>query len=107
MRDYDNMPVIDWTDEKAPNKAKAQILHQEPVILQMPTSFNADLDRDEYPCQFQEELGILYDCDGAKVLDHLALQNNLPALRLIAEACTVSSSRVDIDPARKRIIVHD
>ena len=43
MRDYDNMPVLDWRDDKAPQKAKAQILRQEPVVLQMPDDFDASL----------------------------------------------------------------
>ncbi len=40
MRDYDNMPILDWNAAKAPQLAKAQILHREPVILQMPDTFD-------------------------------------------------------------------
>jgi hypothetical protein len=107
MRDYDNMPVLDWRDEKAPIKAKAQILHQEPVILQMPDDFDASVDGDQFGCKLQQDTGILYDCEGGKILQQLATQSRLPALNTIAEACIKSSSQVDIDSKRRRIIVHD
>ncbi len=107
MHDYDNMPVLDWRNDKAPQKAKAQILHQEPVILQMPDDFDASVDGDQFGCKRQQNNGILYDCEGGKILQHLATQNHLPALNNIAEACIESSSQVDIDSTQKRIIVHD
>jgi len=107
MRDYDNMPVLDWQEEKAVLKAKAQILHQEPVILQMPDSFNASLKGEEFGCELQEESGIYYDCNGGRLLKTLAEKNNLSDLEILAEACIESSSQVDVDHARKRIIVHD
>lgn len=106
MRDHDNIPVIDWTEDHAPQKATAQILHQEPVVLQMPASFDASLEPHDYGCDSADD-GIFSNCDGAKVLNRLSTLNNLPNLRKVAEACFTSSSQVDIDPARKRIIVHD
>lgn len=106
MRDYDNMPVLDWRDDKVPQKAKAQILHQEPVILQMPDDFDIALDGAAFDCEPHQEAGILFDC-GGKVLSRLAERNQLPSLNIIAEACVESSSRVDIDTAHKRLIVHD
>lgn len=39
MRDHGNMPKLDWLDRASVHKAKAQILHQEPVILRMPEGF--------------------------------------------------------------------
>lgn len=107
MRDYSNMPLLDWTDEKTVLRAKAQILHQEPVILQMPDTFDAFLDDDDYGCILHEETGILYNCDGGRLLHRLAQQNQLPGLDQVAEACSESSSQVDIDRARKQLIVHD
>jgi hypothetical protein len=107
MRDYDNMPVLDWRDDKAPQKAKAQILHQEPLILQMPDNFDASVDGDRFACKLQEDTGILYDCEGGSILQQLAMQNHLPTLNTVAEACIKSSSQVDLDRIRKRIIVHD
>ena len=107
MRDYSNMPQLDWTEDKTALRAKAQILHQEPVILQMPETFDAFLDNNEYGCILHEATGILYNCDGGKLLHRLAQQNLLPGLDQVAEACSQSSSRVDLDRARKRLIVHD
>jgi hypothetical protein len=107
MRDYDNMPVLDWDEVNAPQKAKAQILHQEPVILQMPDSFDALVDGGEFGCKHQAETDLLYDCDGGGLLERLAARNDLPELLTVAEACVESSSRVDIDRPRRRIIVHD
>lgn len=107
MRDYGNMPVLEWSDSHASAKAKVQILHQEPVILQMPQDFEADIDRDMFNCSLDDESGILYDCDGGAALDRLATKNALPELIIIAEACAQSNSRIDIDINKKRIIVHD
>lgn len=107
MRDYDNMPELDWSDEKAAQKAAAQIIHQEPVILRMPESFDASVDPDAFGCELQGSSGILYNCNGGKVLRQLALQNHLPDLDIVAAACIRSSSQVDIDSAHQRLIVHD
>lgn len=107
MRDYDNMPVLDWNEDKAPLKAKAQILHQEPVIIQMPDNFDTALDGQQFGCRVEEDDGSLQDCEGNTLLQQLAAQNSLPSLNIIAEACYKSSSQVDIDRHRKRIIVHD
>lgn len=107
MRNHENMPILDWGEEKAPHKAQAQILLQEPVILQMPTDFNAAIDGDRFGCKLDEDSGILYDCDGGELLHHLAQANRLPGLKTVADACSESSSQVDIDNRRKRIIVHD
>ena len=107
MRDYENMPVLDWSEDKAPQKAKAQILHQQPLILQMPNDFNASVDGDEFGCKLQEDTGILYDCDGGRILRQLAEQNRIPSLDTVAEACIESNSQADIDSDHKRLIGHD
>lgn len=107
MRDYGNMPVLDWAVDNAPLKAKAQIMHEEPVILQMPETFDASLHGEAFAGKLHEETGIMYDCDGSKALGWLATRNQEPDLNIIAEACAYSSSLVDIDGARKRLIVHD
>lgn len=107
MRTYDNVPVLNWQEKKAPLKAKAQILHQEPVIIQMPDNFNTRLDDSEIDCVDRGKDGMLYNCQGGDLLNKLAVINALPDLNIIAEACVESSSQVDIDPKRKRLIVHD
>ncbi|MFN2339492.1 MAG: hypothetical protein ABR544_11035 [Gammaproteobacteria bacterium] len=107
MRDYGNIPVLEWRDTSASQKARAQILHQEPVILQMPEDFDAGIDGSQFGCSLHEESGILYDCDGGEVLNRLATKNAIPELLILAEACELSSSQVDIDKENKRLIVHD
>ena len=107
MRDYDTMPVLDWKEDNASLKAKAQILNQEPVILQMPDNFDTRFDAEEFGCSLQEDTGILYNCDGGRILQSLAAQNRISALNTVAEACIESSSQVDIDSANRRIVIHD
>lgn len=107
MRDYGNMPILDWTDDHAPLKAKAQIVHEEPVILQMPNTFEIDLNGERFSGILHEATGILYNCDGSNALSWLADQTHEPDLNFIAEACAYSGSLVDIDGSRKRLIVHD
>lgn len=107
MRDYSNMPVLDWQAAKAPQKAKAQILHQEPVILQMPDSFMIDIESEDFGCKLEDNGNILYDCEGGELLQQVAKRNGIEGLKVVAEACLQSSSRVDIDRQRHRIIVHD
>jgi hypothetical protein len=107
MHDYDNVPVIEWGTKHAALKAKAQILHQEPVVLQMPADFNTDINGDDYNCRLNENTGVLHECNGAAILNRLAAENNYPSLNTIAEACMKSGSQVDIDTRSRRIIVHD
>lgn len=107
MRNYSNIPVLDWGEKKAALKAKAQILHQEPVILQMPSSFHIDIESDAFGCKREDDSDILYDCEGGGLLKQVAEQEHLEGLNIVAEACIRSSSRVDIDRERQRIIVHD
>ena len=107
MHDYDNIPMIDWSTEHAAAKAKAQILHQEPVVLQMPADFNIELDGHSYNCRLNENTVILHDCNGAATLHRLAAENHYASLHTIAIACMRSGSQVDIDTKSRRIIVHD
>lgn len=107
MRNYSNMPILDWNDEQSAKKAEAQILHQEPVILQMPAEFDAIVNEDNSGCERDQGSAVYADCDGGELLKALARQNSLPGLNAIADACARTSSRVDIDPVARRIIIHD
>lgn len=107
MRDYDNIPVLDWKEDNAAIKAKAQIMHQEPLVLQMPDNFDTTVDDENCGCKFKRDTGILYDCDGGKTLHLLARQNHFAELNIVVEACIISSSQVDIDSTHNRIVVHD
>ena len=86
------MPVLNWTDGNAPIKAKSQIVHEEPVILQMPNTFDVDLNGEKFSGILHEATGILYNCDGHKALSWLADQCHEPDLKIVAEACAYSSS---------------
>lgn len=107
MRDYDNIPVLDWEEDHAVMKAKAQIMRQEPLILQMPDNFDASVDGKDCGCKLQQDTSILYDCDGGKALHLLARRNHLSELNIVVEACIITSYQVDIDGAHKRIVVHN
>ena len=106
MRSIDNMPKLDWQDGKNIMRAKFQVMHEEPVVLKMPTDMDWSVDGAEFQCTPGDN-GMQYDCEGSGLLHHLAELNGMPGLDDIAEACAYSSSRVDIDPAGSRIIVHD
>jgi len=108
MRDYTNIPKVKWEEAASQYRAKAQILHQEPVVLDMPDSFVYDIgDVDRHHCQFNAETGIYYNCDGGDLLDHLANINQQPALHELARACNTTHSQLDIDANGRRLIIHD
>jgi len=108
MRDYDNMPNVKWEEPTSPYRAKAQILHQEPVILDMPETFDYDIGDDGIQhCQFHSESGIYYNCNGGVTLDILADINQQPTLHELAQACNTTHSQVDIDANGRRLIIHD
>ena len=75
MCDYSNMPVLDWSGEYAPIKAKTQIMHEEPVILQMPNTFDVSLNGEKFSGKLNPENGIQFNCNGFKVFVWLAKQN--------------------------------
>jgi hypothetical protein len=108
MRDYNNIPNLKWENPSSQYQAKAQILHQEPVILNMPQVFDYDITgSEEHHCQYNPESGIFYNCNGGATLDLLADRNHQPALHELAAACVTTSSQVDIDAQGQRIIIHD
>jgi len=107
MHSYVNAPKLKWGSSDTSLKARAQILHKEPVILKMPASFDDTVNPQDYDCELDKESEMLVNCNGGPLLNRLATQNKLPELNEIAEACKQSSSQVDIDSEHKEIIVHD
>lgn len=107
MHSYENVPKLMWNDHDTPLKARAQILHKEPVVLTMPKSFDDSVNPQDYDCELDKTSGMLVNCNAGPLLNRLATQNKLPELNDIAEACMKSSAQVDIDSDRKQIIVHD
>ena len=77
MRDYGNMPKIDWQDDKPTLvKIKAQINLQEPVIIRLPDGFN--LTFDETACGCESKSAMLLNCQPQALFTILAKNNNLP-----------------------------
>lgn len=107
MRDYDNMPVLRWEGKGSAAKAKAQILHEEPIVLQMDDSFDMQLDVEEGACQRDRSSGRLHDCAPEPIISALAQINHLPALAEVGSVAAKAGLVVDLDPALHRIIVHD
>ena len=107
MRDYHNMPRLNWQESHSIGKAKSQIRHQEPVVLNMPMDFVMDVEPEYHHCKYDERTGVLYDCTPDPLLDQLASLNRSPALKELGEICVITSSRVDLDQEKKRIIIHD
>lgn len=107
LRDYSNMPAARWEGRSTALRAKAQILHEEPVILLMGEGFNLDVDAEACHCHVDEASGILYNCEPRQTLATLADKNDAPELAIVAEAAVEASQVVDLDSARARIVIHD
>lgn len=107
MRDYSNMPTVDWEDSHSIGRTKAQIHHQEPVILNMPEKFQFEAGESTEGCERDEESGVIYDCAPEPLLRQLASANAMPGLEELVGICVESGSRVDMDPAHRRLIFHD
>ena len=106
MRDYSNMPKLQWNDDKATvAKINTQLMREEPVIILMPAGLNFDLD--SAACGCREESGILTDCRANTTLTGLAKQNGISALQEIGESAENAGLTVDVDPVQGRLIIHD
>ena len=92
MRDYSNIPTLKWQNAKNKYQAESQILHEEPVILEMPESFRCQVDGTLFGGLLNEETGIYYDCDAVPLLSQLAEDNMMPSLGTISAAASMSSS---------------
>lgn len=106
-RDYSNMPTIGLDEQGSIKKAKVQILHQEPLVMNLPADVNLDLPWDKFNCEYDEERNIHFDCKGEDLV--AALNRSTPAhdLAELSNACKESGSQVDVDIKNKRLIFHD
>jgi len=106
MRDYSNMPILEWRDDKATiAKIRTQLVREEPVILTMPAGFDFSLDA--AACDCREESGLLTYCKANTALSNLAEQNNIPALKEIGDAADNAGLTVDIDVGEGHLVIHD
>ncbi len=106
MRDYGNIPKIDWQDDKPTQvRIKAQLLHEEPLVLRFPAGFELDFDTQACGCEGGPDMPL--DCQPQAVFAALAKTNNLPALVEIGEQAREAGQVVDVDRSGQRLIIHD
>jgi hypothetical protein len=106
MRDYSNIPKLEWNDDKASlAKIKTQVMREEPVILVMPAGFDFSLDATA--CDCREESGLLTYCEANKALSILAKQNNFLDLQEIGNAANTAGLTVDVNPTEGYLVIHD
>ena len=107
MRDYSNMPVITWDNTTNSKKIEAQVLHAEPVIIEMPPTFIMSMDSSACGCKETDNAGFHIDCNAMDTLKLLAEENNNDELLKVAKIAHDAGQVVDIDSSSHRIIIHD
>jgi len=107
MRDYSNIPVLNWENSASTKKAIAQVHHEEPVILQMPENFSLGIDASACDCKSADNLAHHIDCRADGVLKALAAENNETSLVELADIAHEAAQVVDIETDTRRIIIHD
>ncbi len=107
MRDYSNIPVLNWEGSISAKKAIAQVHHAEPVILQMPENFILTIDASACGCKTGASSTQQIDCHAADTLKALAETNAIPELAELAKIAHEAGQVVDIETDNQRIIIHD
>ena len=107
MRDYSNIPVLNWEGSISAKKAMAQVHHAEPVILQMPEDFTLTIDASACGCRTSNSSARYIDCHTLDTLRALAETNTMPELTALAEVAHEAGQVVDIETDNRRIIIHD
>jgi len=106
MRDYGNMPKIDWHNDKATlAKIKAQINLQEPLIIRLSDDFKLVVDATDCGCESKSNM--LLRCQSQAVFAALAKSNDLPVLNELGKLAQDRGQVVDIDPAKHSLVVYD
>ncbi len=107
MRDYSNMPVLQWDGEISAKKAMAQVHHAEPVILQMPKDYVLGIDAEACDCQPGETAEQHVDCHAEQTLKFLAEENRDPWLGKLGEMAHEAGQAVDVLLDAWQIVIHD
>lgn len=107
MTDYGNIPVLKWQGAISAKKASAQIHHAEPLILQMPESFDMGIDLQACGCRAGNKANMQVDCNAESSLNALSKANNLPELATLASVAHDAGQVVDIDTDARRLVIHD
>lgn len=106
MRDYSNMPKLEWQDNKGTlARVKNQINHEEPVILLMPQNFNFEVET--AACEYDEQSHIYYDCAPGNVLSNLAQLNADAILAEVGSVAENAGMILDVDAEHRQLIIHD
>ena len=106
MLDYSNLPALDWTDPESINKARAQILRAEPVILNMPRGIDLGVDGESLGCERDPDNGVLVGCRGPECLRALSRRQGLDGLEELAPAAEQAFATVDVDVEGRRLVIH-
>ncbi|HEB83165.1 MAG TPA: hypothetical protein ENJ11_09925 [Gammaproteobacteria bacterium] len=107
MRDYSNMPVLDWQGPVSAKKALAQVHHAEPLIIQFAENISLAVDVTACGCRNGGRPGQHLDCEPYATLKALADLNDMPELVELADMAREAAQVVDIDRDSRRIIIHD
>ena len=107
MRDYSNMPVLDWQGPVSAKKALAQVHHAEPLIIRFPENISLAVDVTACGCRSGSSPGQHLDCKPYATLKALADLNAMPELAELADVAHEAGQVVDIDSDKQHIIIHD
>lgn len=107
MRDYDNLPIMAWDNGHSAGRVRAQLLHEEPLILQMENAFEVSAEGPTGGCHPHGDGERYLGCDPQSVLGMLADNNGWPELRAVGAAAAKAGFVADLEPARGRIVLHD
>jgi len=107
MRDYTNMPTADWADPRTVNRAKAQLLRAEPLVLNLPTDADLGIDDRAAGCHRDNDSGVLWNCQAQVTLQQLGSHPGLEGLAELVTAAEAGDVTVDIDASGHRIVFHD
>ncbi|HKJ08682.1 MAG TPA: hypothetical protein VKA76_06320 [Gammaproteobacteria bacterium] len=107
MRHYDNLPVMVWEDDRSAMRVRAQLLHEEPLILNMGNPFVVDAADESCGCRPQMEGDRYLGCDPQRALAMLAAGNGWGALNAVGQAAAQAGFVADLEPSRGRIVLHD
>jgi len=107
MRNFDNLPVMAWDSQDSALRARAQIMHEEPLILEMGSGFDIAVDDEACKCQSIDDGKHFIGCDPKSTLSLLADANHLPALAKVGEVAEQAGMLVALDRTRSRIIIYE